>query len=203
MACNNSFLDISIINSELHGRYFQYPSSKGQILEFNDIAEWRDHLYSFRINSYRVPVVYADQFHVALKLLLFAWADGYVLKVAELAALSALESSLKAVYYQRLHSAMPKKQIGLADYFEYMEKEDDLSEIYQYEKFKGQPNALNVIRNGIAHGDLFTGFPWGGLMETVRDIIEHAFLHYPECSGPLEQRGDLLLEKGSAEPDIW
>ncbi len=202
MACDDSFLDISTINSELHRRYFQYPSGKGQILEFNDIAEWRDHLYTFRIRSSRVPVVYAAQFHIALKLLLFVWTDGHVLKAAELVALSALESSLKFVYYQRLHSAMPKKQIGLADYLEYMENEDDLSEIYHYEKFKGQPNALNVIRNGIAHGDLFTGFPWGGLMETVRDIIERAFRNYPECSGPLEQSGNLFLEEGSTALDI-
>jgi hypothetical protein len=194
MAYNNSFLDISIINSALHRRYFQYPSSKGQILEFNDIAEWRDHLYAFRIHSHRVPVVYADQFHVALKLLLFAWADGYVLKAAELAALSALEGSLKFVYYQRLHSDKSKSRIGLANYLEYMEKEDNLSEIYQYEKFKGQPNALNVIRNGIAHGYPFSNLPWGGLMETVRDIIEHAFRNYPAGSEPLEQSSDLFLE---------
>ena len=202
MVCDDSFLDVSIINSELHRRYFQYPSGKGQILEFNDIAEWRDHLYTCRIRSHRVPTVYADQFHVALKLLLFAWADGHVLKTAELAALSALESSLKFVYYQRFYSATPKKQIGLADCLEYMEKEDKLAEIYQYGKFKGQPNALNVIRNGIAHGGLFTGFPWGGLMETVRDIIEHAFRNYPESPGPLEQSCNLFLEEGSTALDI-
>ena len=187
MPSNDSFLDISIINPELHRKCFQYPSGKGQILVFDDIADWRDHLYTFSIRSKLVPLEYADQFHVALKILLFAWADARVSKVAELAALSSLEGSLKAVYYERLHSQNPKRRIGLANYLEYMEKVDGLSAIYPYEQFKSQPNALNIIRNGIAHGYPFSNGPWGGLMETVRDIISHAFRNHPRHPGPLDE----------------
>jgi hypothetical protein len=202
MACNDAFLDISIINPELHRRYFQYPSSKGQILEFNDIAEWRDHLYTFRIRSHRVPVVYADQFHVALKLLLFAWADGHVIKAGELAALSALEGSLREAYFQQIHLTAGKKRQTLANYLDYMVEHDGLSAAYRSGKSEEKPNALNVIRNGIAHGYPFSNMPWGGLMEAVRDIIEHAFRNHPERSEPLEQSGELLLEEGFAELDV-
>ena len=216
MESNDSFLDISVINPELHHRYFQYPSSKGQILEFNDIAEWRDYLCTFRIRSRRVPVVHADQFHVALRIMLFAWADAGMIKVAEMAALRALESSLQCNYYQPLLAANPpgkkrsaKQQgqllpsepihFGLAKYLDYMEQHDGLSTVYPFTTFRDNVNALHRIRNGLAHGDVFSGFPWGGLMETVRDIIEHAFRDYPECAEPLAQTEDLLFEEASTE----
>lgn len=197
MLCNDSFLDINLINPELHHRYFQYPSSKGQILEFNDIAEWREYLDSCRIRSRRVHPIYTAQFHVALQVYLFAWADAEIIKVAEMAALRALESSLQYNYYQQLLVANPTKKkkppklqgqlpppeptrFGLAKYLEYAELHDGLSTIYPFTTFTKNVNALNRIRNGLAHGDILSGFPWGGLMETVRDIIEHAWRNNPE-----------------------
>ena len=197
MSDSNSFLDISVINPELYRKYFQYPSSTGQILEFNDIAEWRDFLYSFRIRSHRVPAVYADQFHVALRTMLFAWADSNMIKVAEMAALRALESSLQYNYYRPLLAANPPRKkkppkqqgqvppaeptrFGLAKYLDYAERHDGLSTVYEINKFKDNVNALNRIRNGLAHGDIFSGFPWEGLLETVREIIEHAWRKSPE-----------------------
>jgi hypothetical protein len=38
---------------------------------------------------------------------------------------------------------------------------------------------LNKIRNGLAHGDPFDGFPYGGLLELVRDLIEYAYRNWP------------------------
>jgi len=197
MSFDDSFLDISVINPKLHHGYFQYPSSKGQILEFNDIAEWRDYLDSCRIRSRRVLPIYAAQFHVALQVFLFAWANAGMIKVAEMAALRALESSLQYNYYQPLLAADPPKKkktpapqgqlppaeltrFGLAKYLDYAERHDGLSTVYEFSKFKNNVNALNRIRNGLTHGDIFSGFPWGGLMETVRDIIEHAWRNNPE-----------------------
>lgn len=218
--CSDSFLDISVINPELHHKSFQYPSSKGQILEFNDIAAWRDFLYTFRIRSHRVPAVYAEQFHAALRIMLFAWTDGCVLKAAELMAASALEGCLKAVYYEKLPAAerqdekspdeeqkqrrkRKQKRFYLADYLEYAVEHDNLSEVYPYDDYKGKPNALNLIRNGIAHGYPYSNLPWGGLLETVRDIIEHAFRGYPECSDPMEQSGVAEFEDNSSEMNVW
>jgi hypothetical protein len=220
MPNDDSFLDISLINPELHHKDFNYVSGTGEPLKFNDIAAWRDYLYTFRISSKRVPVVFADQFHVALRIMLFAWADGRVLKAAELMAASALEGSLKAVYYEKLRAAEPKddksqeeeqnqqkkrkqKRFYLADYLEYAVQRDNLSEVYPYENYRGKPNALNVIRNGIAHGYPYSNMPCGGLLETVRDIMEHAFRGYPECFEQPEQIGDLCLEEDSSELNAW
>lgn len=197
MPDNESFLDISLINPELHRKYFQYPSSKGQILEFNDIAEWRDFLDSCRIQSRRVHPIHASQFHVALRTMLFAWVDASMIKVAEMAALRALESSLQYNYYQPLLAANPPRKrkptkqqgqlspaeptrFGLAKHLDYAERHDGLSTVYEFSKFKDNMNALNRIRNGLAHGDIFSGFPWGGLLETVRDIIEHTWRKSPD-----------------------
>lgn len=197
MSNSDSFLDISVINPKIHRKYFQYPSSTGQILEFNNIPEWRDFLYTFRIRSHRVPAVYADQFHVALRTMLFALVDASMIKVAEMAALRALESSLQSIYYPVLLAANPPRKkkppkqqgplppaeptrFGLAKYLDYAERHDGLSTVYEFSKFKDNVNALNRIRNGLAHGDVFTGFPWGGLLETVREIIEHAWRKSPE-----------------------
>jgi hypothetical protein len=194
MTSSDPFLDISIINPELHRKYFQYPS---KILKFNDIAEWRDYLDSCRLQSRRVHPIYASQFYVALRTILFAWVDASMIKVAEMAALRALESSLQYSYYQPLLAANPPRKrqppkqqgqltppeptrFGLAKYLDYAERHDGLSTVYEFSKFKDNVNALNRIRNGLAHGDIFSGFPWGGLLETVREIIEHAWRKSPE-----------------------
>lgn len=200
MPCCDSLFDISVINPELQQKYFQYPSSNGQILEFHHIAEWRGYLDSCRIRSRRVHPVFASQFYVALRTMLFAWADAGMIKVAEMAALRALESSLQYNYYQHILAANPPRKkktpkqrgqlppaeptrFGLAKYLEYAELHDGLSAVYDFSRFKDNVNALNRIRNGLAHGDIFSGFPWGGLMETVRDIIEHAWRNNPEWPG--------------------
>lgn len=206
---DDSFLDISVINPKLRRGYFQYPSGKGQILEFHDIAAWWDHLNSCCIRSRRVHPIYASQFHVALRIMLFAWIDGSFIKAAELMALRALESSLQSIYYPALLAANPPKKrkqkpsgqlvdeepprFRLAQYLDYAEHNDNLSAVYEFSKFKDNVNALNRIRNGLAHGDIFSGFPWGGLMETVRDIIEHAFRNGPEWTETL------LCDNGVAE----
>jgi len=220
MTSSDSFLDIAVINPELHRKYFQYPSSKGQILEFNDIAEWRGYLDSCRIRSRRVHPIYASQFHVALRTMLFAWADASMIKVAEMAALRALESSLQYNYYQPLLAVSPPRKrpppkpqgqqpppeparFGLARYLDYAERNDSLSTVYPFTTFKNNVNALNRIRNGLAHGDIFSGFPWGGLLETVRDIIEHTFRNYRECSEPREQSGIMSLDEDASELNSW
>jgi hypothetical protein len=38
-----------------------------------------------------------------------------------------------------------------------------------------EPMTLAVIRNGLAHGAPLEGWPWGGLLEIVKDLIEYAY----------------------------
>jgi hypothetical protein len=38
-----------------------------------------------------------------------------------------------------------------------------------------EPMTLATIRNGLAHGAPLEGWPWGGLLEIVRDLIEYAY----------------------------
>lgn len=38
-----------------------------------------------------------------------------------------------------------------------------------------EPMTLAAIRNGLAHGESIEGWPWGGLLEIVKDLIEYAY----------------------------
>ncbi|MFC5742913.1 hypothetical protein [Dyella tabacisoli] len=38
-----------------------------------------------------------------------------------------------------------------------------------------EPIVLATIRNRLAHGDSIEGWPWGGLLELIRDLIEYAY----------------------------
>lgn len=190
-------LDIDIINPTLHERYFNYPGDFGAgrpnklFLEFHHITEWRDYLLSLQIRSAKVPAIHADAYHVALRMLLLAWADTCLIKPAELQALRSLESALRGVYFQALfeHRRASKPKLaseefrpGLGDFLDYMAAHDGLDPALHNESKKTTGNALNVIRNVLAHGDPFNGLPWGGLLEAVRDVMEHAHRNLPDLS---------------------
>jgi hypothetical protein len=38
-----------------------------------------------------------------------------------------------------------------------------------------EPITLATIRNGLAHADAFEGWPWSGLLELIKDLIEYAY----------------------------
>ena len=38
---------------------------------------------------------------------------------------------------------------------------------------------LSHIRNDLAHGAPLDGFPWSGLLELVRDLIDYAYRDWP------------------------
>jgi hypothetical protein len=192
-------LDIDIINPALHEQDFNYPGDFGPgrpnkpFLEFHHITEWRDYLLSLQIRSAKVPVIHVDAYHLALRMLLLAWADAYLIKPAELQALRSLESALRDVYFQvlfeRRRASKPKLvsekfRPGLRDFLDHMAAEDDLDPMLHNESKKATGNALNVIRNGLAHGDPFNGLPWGGLLEAVRDVMEHAYRNNPDPPSP-------------------
>lgn len=192
MASNDLILDVTVINSDFHNGYFNYPGAHGKILEFFTIADWRDYLDSHRIKSNRVPQIHANQYHVALRLMLLAWVDYSAVKPAELQALRSLEGALAQVYFntifeleQKKHERLQKKPIdrmkyhpGLCRYLDHMVAHDALPERFHNQLTKRDSSALHNIRNGLAHGDPFNNGAWGGLMESVRDVIEHAYRNH-------------------------
>jgi len=192
-------LDINIINPALHERYFNYPGDFGTgkpnklFLEFHHITEWRDYLLSLQIRSAKVPAIHAGAYHVALRMLLLAWADTCLIKPAELQALRSLESALRGVYFQALferrRASKPKLvrekfRPGLGVFLAYMTARDDLDQSSHNESKRITGNALSVIRDSLAHGDPFNGLPWGGLLESVRDVMEYAYRNIPDPPPP-------------------
>ena len=192
-------LDIDIINPALHERDFSYPGDFGAgrpdklFLEFHHITKWCDYLFSLQIRSAKVPAIHADAYHVALRILLLAWADASLIKPAELQALRSLESALRGVYFhvlfERRRASRPKLvpekfRPGLGDFLDYMAAHDDLDTALHNESKKTARNPLSVIRNGLAHGDPFNGLPWAGLLQSVRDVMEHAYRNIPDPPPP-------------------
>ena len=150
-------LDINIINPALHERYFNYPGDFGTgkpnklFLEFHHITEWRDYLLSLQIRSAKVPLIPAGAYHVALRMLLLAWADTCLIKPAELQALRSLESALMGVYFQALferrRASKPelvreKFRPGLSNFLDHMAAHDDLDTALHNESKKTTGNLI-------------------------------------------------------------
>ena len=150
-------------------------------------------VHRFNLSS-AIPQTVALKYLRAKKLHAFAWFDYDLIKAGELVALSALERALKENYEGK------SKKSGLAVWWiEYMAEHDGLTDqvmpiaqrcgqpivrfLYETDaaiaarkKVGGpEPNTLARIRNGLAHGNPFDGLNWPGLLEIVRDLIEHAY----------------------------
>lgn len=68
-----------------------------------------------------------------------------------------------------------KYRPGLANLLDYMAAHDDLHHALHNESKKADHSALSIIRNKLGHGDINNTLPIGGLFESVRDVIEHAY----------------------------
>ncbi len=175
-------------------------------LEFHHITEWREYLLTLQIRSAKVPSVHANAYHVALRMLLLGWADASLVKPAELQGLRSLEAALVGVYFhpvfEREKIKREKAQEKCGDYkkcllcskldretfrpgldklLNHMVAHDKLDRTLHNENKKACGNALSIIRNALAHGEIATsGLPWGGLFEAVREVMEHAYRSFPE-----------------------
>ncbi len=182
-------LDISLVNPMFHEKYFNYPGGLG-LLEFSHITDWRDHLLGLKIRSAKVPTIHAEAYHAALRMMLLAWVEYPVSKMAELQALRSLESALIGAYKDRLKSKNSKSRAHFSNLVEFAVETDGLPEtfalkrvadgrvVYKVEKkdqWKYAEWTLPSIRNALAHGDLFKNLPWNGLFEAVREVMEHAY----------------------------
>lgn len=192
---NSLQLNINLVNPSLHERSFTYPGDFGPdrqnvpVMQFYRIAEWRDYLLTLQLRSRKVPMVFVNFYNAALRTLLLAWAEPAVIKPAELQTLRSLEAGLRDVYFQPVFDqAKARKPTlsrdefmpGLGRYLDYMAAHDELPPEAHSPSKRTTGNALDVIRNGLAHGDVFNGLPWGGLFESVREVMEHAFRNHPE-----------------------
>ena len=72
-----------------------------------------------------------------------------------------------------------KKCAGLGETLEWIERNDVLFEgLADNSKGSRRPNALNVIRDRLMHGNQQEMVPWGGLFKVVKEVIEHAFRNH-------------------------
>jgi hypothetical protein len=69
----------------------------GRLVEFANFAEWQRVVLGFRLSA-GVPTDMVDLFDRALKLYLIAWLDLDLVTAGEMAALAALEHSLRDCY---------------------------------------------------------------------------------------------------------
>lgn len=171
----------------------------GDPVHFHSFAQpeaWVAFVRRFDVDG-AVPQTVALKYLRAQKLYAFSWLDYDLIKAGELVALSALERALKECYEGKT------KKSSLAAWVQYMVENDGLTDevlpialrcgqpivqhLYETEQAIKQrekvgvpePMTLARIRNSLAHGDPFDGLIWPGLLEIVRDLIQHAFRTRP------------------------
>ena len=193
---NSLELDISLVNPVCHERDFTYPGDFGPgrpnvpIMSFHLIGQWRDYLLRLQINDQRVPQFHVNEYHAALRVLLFAWIEPAVIKPAELQALRSLEGTLRDIYFEPIYKMKQNqnptlkredfaKKLGLGKLLDYMVEHDDLPPLLHSELKRSNKSALDTIRNTAFHGEPFNTMPWGGLFESVREVIIHACRNRP------------------------
>jgi hypothetical protein len=96
-------------------RTLPWPSPKllGGFVTFADFAEWQQVILGFHLSA-GVPVNMVDLFDRALKLYLAAWLDFDLVTTGEMAALAALEHSLRDCYLGDFRDRHNKKVVARA-----------------------------------------------------------------------------------------
>jgi len=130
-----------------------------------------------------IPEIIVAKYQRAQMLYFLAWAYFDLIKAGELAALSTLELALNDRYGAKVKKR--GKYRSFADLLKYMMvdglTEDKLPMVQSYGgsvigfvSGDSEPS-LAERRNTMAHGDPFDGFPVGGLLELVRDLIAYSY----------------------------
>lgn len=165
------------------------PGNLGCLVTFSTFAEWRDFVLALGLRK-AAPDVVATKFERAQKLYVLAWLDFDVIKAGELIALTALELALKDRYGVRVKRRQRKSLFS--DLLMHVVTVDGLDESKVPMNQRCGPASkviarlteeirpsLADIRNDSAHGAPFGGFPWAGLLELVRDLIDYAYRDCP------------------------
>jgi len=183
---DNSFLDLALVGGIKREPPFALPwpvpGNPGGFIEFSTAAEWRAFVSSLGL-PVGIPEIVAAKFRRAQMLYFLAWLYNDVIKAGELMALATLELALNDRY-----GAKVKKRGAYRSFAELLAYliQDGLTDdkIPMIKRCGGSAigfvngdvkPSLADIRNKQAHGDPFDGFPVGGLLELVRDLIEFAY----------------------------
>lgn len=158
------------------------PAMPGGFLEFSTPTQWQRFVLSLSLPP-GIPEIVTAKFRRAQMLYFLAWLYLDLIKAGELVALSTLELALNDRYGDRVKKRGEYRpfagllkhmlQDGLTDDKIPMVKRSGGSAI-GFIRGDSKPS-LAEIRNKQAHGDPFDGFPYGGLLELVRDLIAYAY----------------------------
>ncbi len=186
MMADNSFLDIALLGALRRepplALPWPVPGNPGGFIEFSAPAEWRAFVASLGLAA-GIPEIVAAKFRRAQMLYFLAWLYNDVIKAGELMALATLELALNDRYGAKVKRRGAYR--AFSDLLAYM-IQDGLTDdkIPMIKRCGGsaigfvngevKPSFAD-IRNKQAHGDPFDGFPVGGLLELVRDLIEYAY----------------------------
>lgn len=183
---DDSFLDLALLGGVRRepplALPWPVPGNPGGFIEFSTPAEWRAFVASLGFAA-GIPEIVAAKFRRAQMLYFLAWLYNDVIKAGELMALATLELALNDRYGAKVKKRGAYRsfaallaymiQDGLTDDKIPMIKRCGGSSIGFVNG--GVKPSLADIRNKQAHGDPFDGFPIGGLLELVRDLIEYAY----------------------------
>lgn len=183
---DDSFLDLTLLDGA-HREVplalpWPAPDNPADILEFSTAAQWRSFVSSLGL-PVGIPRIVAAKFQRAQMLYFLAWLYNDLIKAGELVALASLELALNDRYGDKVRKRGAYR--SFAELLAYMIKDGLTDEkIPMVQRAGGSvigfingdvKPSLPEIRNKQAHGDPFDGFPVGGLLELVRDLIAYAY----------------------------
>ena len=181
---DDKFLDIELLSGvQRNGPLvLPWPGHASGFRTFPTVAEWRDFILSLSLPP-GIPEIVAAKYRRAQMLYFLAWLYFDLIKAGELVGLSTLELALNDRYGAKV--VKKGKYRSFSDLLKYMlmdELTDD--KVPMVQKYGGSvigfvsgdsKPGLAERRNTMAHGDPFDGFPVGGLLELVRDLIGYAY----------------------------
>jgi hypothetical protein len=144
---------------------------------------WREFVLSLGLPG-DIPEIVSAKYRRAQMLYFLAWLYPDLIKAGELVGLTTLELALRDCYGGKVKGRGRNKP-DFAALLQYMPKDgltDDKIPMVQrsggtaigFVTGESKPS-LAQRRNLLAHGDPFDGFPCGGLLELVRDLIVYAY----------------------------
>jgi hypothetical protein len=183
---DDSFLDLTLLAGARRNASFALPwpapGNPGGFIEFSTATQWRTFVLSLGL-PLGIPDIVTAKFRRAQMLYFLAWLYNDLIKAGELMALATLELALNDRYGTKVKKRGAYRsfsellgymiQDGLTDDKIPMVKRSGGSAI-GFVNGDVRPS-LTETRNKQAHGDPFDGFPVGGLLELVRDLIAYAY----------------------------
>jgi hypothetical protein len=163
--------------------------------KFERFADWLDAIEELGLAA-EVPDVVADKYVLALKHCLIAWIDLQFLRAAEWAAFGALEYALNDRYGRLIHdldqaaAGRPLKfrPKGSSKCLEFMLGHDGLTDdVFRFSLKYRIPATQQLRRDGairptlyqrrneLMHGRSSDAYPASGIIEMIRDLIDHAY----------------------------